>query len=78
MWIKDQWNRLPETWQKEIVSGCHTVITAMVLELAAQISVGAGVIPTSREALVALAAVIVRSGSKALAVYVSSQVKPQQ
>lgn len=73
--IKNYWLQIPEKWRLEITSGSHTVIAAMVLELSIQLASQGNVIPTGKEALIALAAALLRSGQKALVAFVIAQLK---
>lgn len=64
MWIKDQWDKLPDSWKYEIRSGFHTFIAAALGEWA----LSGGGIPTSKEAGVALVFAMFRAGVKGVSI----------
>ena len=65
MWIKNQWDKLPDSWKYEIRSGIHTFVAAALGEWA----MSGGGIPTTKEALAALLFAMLRAGVKAISVF---------
>ena len=62
--MNNLWKKLPVAWQKEIVSGFHTFLTAAMLEISLELS--SGKFPVGKDAFLALGAVAVRAGMRAL------------
>lgn len=64
MWLKEQWDKLPDNWKYEIRSGAHTFIAAALGEWA----LSGGGIPTTKEAFAGLLFAMLRAGVKAVSV----------
>lgn len=69
------WKNLPESWQKEILSIWHTFVAAFIMAVGAQLIQGD--VNISKELLFAALSGGLRSGVKAVMVWIYSQVKVQ-
>jgi hypothetical protein len=73
--IKALWMRLSPKLRYEIKSGIHTFVTASVIEAGVQYHIHGNALPTDTGVILAILAVILRSGLKALLTFVFAEKK---
>ena len=60
------WEEVPIKWRDQIISGLHTFATASLIEASYQYHLHGNALPTDKGILLAILAVVLRAGMKAL------------
>lgn len=60
------WDQVPNKWKDQIISGLHTFATASLLEASYQYHLNGNALPTDKGLILAMLAVVLRAGLKAL------------
>ena len=71
--LYERWKSLPESWRLEIQSAWHTFVAAFILTIGTQVM--AGDVQWTGDMMIAVLLAALRSGVKAVFVWIYSQVK---